>query len=67
MNATSRTAQVTVKNVYGVDKIYPANDVAEIFAKIAGTKTLSNTDLLDMERLGFGIAVIGQPLPVLPY
>ena len=62
----TKTAKITIRNVYGNDTIYPANDVAEIFAKIAGKKTLSNVDLLDMERLGFYTEIVAQQqrLPV---
>lgn len=47
--------QVEVKTVYGVDKIYPANQAAEILAKIAGTKTLNNTDCALAAALGFTV------------
>lgn len=50
-----RVVQVQVKSVYGSQMIYPANETAELFAAIAGTKTLSNVALAYAERLGFQV------------
>lgn len=44
---------VEVRNVYGNTTIYPANPAAERFAEIAGKKTLNNTDLMNIQALGF--------------
>jgi hypothetical protein len=44
---------VEVRNVFGNTTIYPANPAAERFAAIAGKKTLSNTDLMNIQALGF--------------
>lgn len=46
---------VEVRNVYGNTTIYPANAAAERFAAIAGKKTLNNTDLMNIQALGFVI------------
>lgn len=46
---------VIIKTVYGVDKIYPVCQLAQEFAKIAGTKTLSERDLTSIRRLGFNV------------
>ena len=32
--------EVTIKTVYGLPKVYPANEAAQALADIAGTKTL---------------------------
>jgi hypothetical protein len=47
--------QVRIKNVYGIDKTYPANAAAEQFAAIAGTKTLADSVLVAARALGFEI------------
>lgn len=44
---------VEVRSVYGNTTIYPANAAAERFATIAGKKTLNNTDLMNIQALGF--------------
>lgn len=46
---------VAVRNVYGNDMVYPINDTAKLFAKIAGTKTLRNETLMYANALGFDI------------
>ena len=53
-----KTLLVKIKIVYGGTKIYPANDVAEQFAEIAGTKTLTPAILGRAERLGFKTAFV---------
>jgi len=50
--------QIEVKSVYGVSKIYPANDAAKALARIAGTKTLSVSDLQNASSLGLEVVEI---------
>lgn len=54
-NAPRMVAKIEVRNVFGVFKIYPMNEAAELIAKIAGTKTITNEALAYAERLGFRI------------
>lgn len=53
--ALTKVVEIKVKSVYGNTLIYPANEAAELIAKIAGTKTLSNQVLAYAEQLGFQI------------
>lgn len=54
--------RIRYANVYGVQKIYPANSAAECLAAIACTKTLSLADLRLAQRLGHTIEVmLGAP------
>ena len=46
---------VRVKNVYGIDKFYPACESSQIFATIAGTKTITDSDIKRIQQLGFRI------------
>lgn len=48
---------VKIKSVYGLETVYPACPAAELFAKIAGTKTLTSHALRDIQSLGYEIAV----------
>ena len=48
---------VILKSVYGVPKLYPANDEARALAEIAGTKTLEPRVLATAKR-AFGAAVL---------
>jgi hypothetical protein len=54
------TVQVTIKSVYGEDKVYPANGIAAGFAKIAGTKTLTRSTLFTVLQMGFAIEVLDR-------
>ena len=54
LNSVGRLV-ITVRNVYGNDMVYPVNDTAKLFAKIAGTKTLRSETLMYAEALGFDI------------
>jgi hypothetical protein len=53
-------AQIEVKEVYGNRTIYPVNDQARLLARIAGTKTLTNSTILLAKELGFHFEVV-QP------
>ena len=48
---------VHIKNVYGVDKVYPACKKAHLFSDIAGTTTLRPSDLKAIQALGYSIRV----------
>jgi hypothetical protein len=52
--------QVHVKSVYGNDLIYPVNDAAKIFCKIAGTKTLPPYLTKEIVKLGFEIEHVAE-------
>jgi len=49
--------QVTVKNVYGRDTVYPACDKALLFTKLVGQKTLTVRELELIKALGYTIKV----------
>ncbi|MFM2134447.1 MAG: hypothetical protein RL156_1728 [Bacteroidota bacterium] len=49
---------VTLKNVYGNQSVYPLDEHAHRFAKIAGTKTLSRDALANVRALGFEVVFV---------
>lgn len=51
----ARVLQIKIKSVYGTAMCYPANEAAELIAKIAGTKTLNTAQLEYAVQLGFQI------------
>jgi len=53
---------VVVKTVYGLRKIYPANDAAKAVAAIAGTKTLSVENLRCAKLLGHAVREKFEPM-----
>ncbi len=47
---------IEVRNVYGIDRFYPANESARIMAEMLGRKTLNQEDLITLhEKFGFEI------------
>jgi len=53
---------IRVDKNYGIETAYPACDRAQIFARIAGTKTLTRNTLRDIDALGYQIE-IEQTMP----
>ena len=54
--------KVSIKNVYGSDLIYPLSDNAKEFAKLTGTKTLSQSAIDSIKRLGYSVEIIPQTI-----
>jgi hypothetical protein len=54
--------QVNIKQVYGVDRIYPVNDKAIILTQLTNKKTLDKRDIELIKRLGYEIEVITNKL-----
>lgn len=52
--------QVTVKNVYGKETIYPFCTVAQRFADLLGTKTLTMGAIEKIRGLGYVVEVVNQ-------
>jgi hypothetical protein len=48
---------VTIKSVYGTDKVYPVCDRAKMFASIADTVTLTEHTISNIKALGYMIIV----------
>lgn len=46
---------VRIKNVFGVDRIYPVCDTARKFTELTGNKTLLPADIERIKSLGFEI------------
>ena len=50
--------QVTIKNHYGKDFIYPHCKQSEVFTLLTGRKTLSNKDMFLIKQLGYTLKVV---------
>ena len=55
MTTQAKTVTVSVRRVYGMPVIYPADANARSFAAIAGTKTLTRQTIRQIKNLGFEI------------
>lgn len=55
--------QITVqlKNVYGVEKIYPICEKATLFAAMTGCKTLTSETINYIKKLGYKVLLAEQP------
>jgi hypothetical protein len=53
---------VRVTNVYGQKTVYPVCETAQIFADIAGTKTLKPTTINSIKALGYKINVQAETI-----
>jgi hypothetical protein len=63
--ALMRTEDLTVKfyakKVYGNTLLYPANEQAEKFCELTGTKTLQEWQLKRIFELGFNLEQVSDP------
>lgn len=48
---------IEVRNVYGNELYYPANEYADLMLKLTGKKTFSKNDFAIMKELGYTIEV----------
>jgi hypothetical protein len=51
------TITVTVRDVYGIQTIYPACETAKLLARLANTKTLTRQALETIKKLGYTVTV----------
>jgi hypothetical protein len=49
--------QIRIANNYGIETFYPVDETAQLFARIAGTKTLTRPTLELMDALGYEIEI----------
>jgi hypothetical protein len=50
--------QVKMKQVYGVERIYPANETAQLMANLLNCKTFTRRQISDMKALGFFVTQV---------
>lgn len=56
--------KVYVKNNYGNKNVYPKCSKATLFAKLAGTKTLTPDTLGLITKLGYDISIVSEELSI---
>lgn len=54
--------QVSIKQIYGVERIYPINDKAIFLTQLTNKKTLDSKDIELIKKLGYQIEVINKKL-----
>ena len=56
------TIQINIKQVYGVERIYPVNDQAIILAQLTRKKTLDRADINLIKKLGYDVEVVVEKI-----
>jgi len=54
---------VRVREVYGKELVYPADDAAAVFAALIGAKTFNRTQLALIRSLSYTVHVAAGQLP----
>ena len=54
----NKEIKVKMKNIFGVERIYPACELSDIFCYIARSKTLIPENIEYIKQLGFKIIVV---------
>jgi len=54
--------KVNIKQVYGVERIYPVNDQAIILAQLTRKKTLDRADINLIKKLGYDVEVVAEKI-----
>lgn len=54
--------KVQIKQNYGVDTVYPLCEKGRVFARIAGTKTLTEQTIKLMKQLGYTLELEAKTL-----
>ena len=62
MRTEDLTVKFYAKKVYGNTLLYPANEQAEKFCELTGTKTLQEWQLRRIFELGFNLEQVSDPV-----
>ena len=54
----NKTLQVTIKDVYGTERVYPYCEQSEIFAILTNSRTLSDKAIHWIKTLGYTFEVV---------
>ena len=52
--------QVTIKNVFGNETIYPICETAKLFARLARQKSLTMREIETIKELGYEVEVVQE-------
>ena len=50
--------RVEIKNIYGHNMIYPVCEKGKIFCRLIGKKTITESDKMDIEKLGYTFEIV---------
>lgn len=52
--------KVTIRNVYGNVRVYPACDTSKAFTRLTNTATLGENDISTIKSLGYSVETIAD-------
>jgi hypothetical protein len=52
--------QVVMRETYGVERIYPVCEIANIFTRLTRQKTFSHENIALIKQLGYAVVVVPQ-------
>lgn len=58
----SINVKVKIKNVYGVERIYPVNGTAIFLTSLTRKKTLDRDEIETIKKLGYQIEVVADQI-----
>lgn len=58
----SINVKVKIKNVYGVERIYPVNGTAIFLTSLTRKKTLDKDEIETIKKLGYQIEVVADQI-----
>jgi hypothetical protein len=61
-NKMNKTIKVQVKQVYGMERIYPICEISKLLNNLMPTKTFTVDDLINIKKLGYEVESVGTKL-----
>ena len=56
------TVKIKIKNVYGVERIYPVNGTAIFLTSLTRKKTLDRDEIETIKKLGYQVEVVADQI-----
>jgi hypothetical protein len=61
-NKMNKTIKVQVKQVYGMERIYPICEISKLLNNLMPTKTFTVDDLINIKKLGYEVESVGTEI-----
>lgn len=54
--------KVSIKNVYGVERIYPQCNISKSFSRLMRKKTFDREEIQEIKTMGYSVQVVTETL-----
>ena len=54
--------EVSIKNVYGVERIYPMCKISNSFTRLMRKRTLDRDEIQEIKSMGYNVEVVSEKL-----